>query len=542
MKRALLLILLLGNVIILNAQTVNIGDSIYTSNDNGNTLQLSEVEKFNYNPQCLDTLFHVTYFNPVTNAATNSQTFYSYNPDGTVHQSILQNGSRSDNTYINSTRTTFTYTSAQGVSTILTENWNGSSWSPTTFERYSKNTSGKDTVDLTQVWNDARQAFANQNKVLYFYNAGGLLTKLETESWDTTSNSWILVYLNLRTYDQNGYMIASSDQDVDTSSGQYLHFDTLNYYNNSKGWADSSVERIPYNKTLQKNYYTYYSTGTPKQYTGYIYQDSALLSIRRVDYIQDTLNNVLSDTTITQTAGAPYFTLTPNIKTTSRFIFDQDNNVKNFTYSSFSYNNSIPVENFYQTGNVYYSTCSSALPLTLLNFTATQKNKDAIVQWQTANETNVSYYNVLRSTDGIHFTIIGKVWASGNGFGEEDYTYTDANIGGRAAAKLYYRLAGQDRNGTVIYSKIVELDMIKEALSVSISPNPIQNTVLIYSTATLSSASITITDINGSKLYTSHQNIAAGSKLAIDASRFTKGTYFIIIQSSTGKQVFKVIK
>ena len=76
----------------------------------------------------------------------------------------------------------------------------------------------------------------------------------------------------------------------------------------------------------------------------------------------------------------------------------------------------------------------------------------------------------------------------------------------------------------------------------SISPNPFQNTINIYSPLAISNAVINVTDMNGVLLSTYHKNIAAGDKVLIDASHLSKGMYLVTIQSQTDKQVFKIVK
>ncbi len=166
----------------------------------------------------------------------------------------------------------------------------------------------------------------------------------------------------------------------------------------------------------------------------------------------------------------------------------------------------------------------------------------ALLQWLTLNEINTSSFDIQRSTDGISFTTIGKIAAAGNSYLQKNYSYTDKNINLLNSSKVYYRLAEHDNSGIITYSRTTEIDILAAKLSVSISPNPIQNSIVVNFPAVLPNAVIKVTNMSGMTLYTSHQNVTGGSKLIIDASAFPKGVYLVTVQSETNKQIFKVIK
>src|SRR5690606_22290742 len=82
---------------------------------------------------------------------------------------------------------------------------------------------------------------------------------------------------------------------------------------------------------------------------------------------------------------------------------------------------------------------SSVLPLELLDFRGLLKEENAVLYWKTSNEENTDLFEIERSLDGNHFSLIGRQ-ASYNTPGEHDYQFTDAGITRLNAGLVYYRL------------------------------------------------------------------------------------------------------
>ncbi len=97
--------------------------------------------------------------------------------------------------------------------------------------------------------------------------------------------------------------------------------------------------------------------------------------------------------------------------------------------------------------------CGSNLVTNLLSFTGELNGSIASLNWRVASETDLSHYEVEKSTDGQLFTKITKVPALAQA-GEMRYRFTDPDIINGAA---YYRLKMVNTDGTFQYSKVVML-------------------------------------------------------------------------------------
>ncbi len=122
------------------------------------------------------------------------------------------------------------------------------------------------------------------------------------------------------------------------------------------------------------------------------------------------------------------------------------------------------------------------LPLKFIQFTAAPTPpKVGLIQakmdWITANEINVSHFNIQRSTNGKDFITIGKVKANNKVLNE--YSFIDNKLPiTNDQLTLYYRLTGVDNDGKKQYSQIRNVELgIRNG--VSVYPNPAKEVVNI---------------------------------------------------------------
>ena len=95
------------------------------------------------------------------------------------------------------------------------------------------------------------------------------------------------------------------------------------------------------------------------------------------------------------------------------------------------------------------------LPLTWLSFTAKQVHDAVQLDWFTAAETNNSHYEIQRSTDGLHFSMIGKIDAALNPVATNHYQYSDLTT---VSGTIYYRIKQIDLDGKFSYSTVVRIN------------------------------------------------------------------------------------
>jgi photosystem II stability/assembly factor-like uncharacterized protein len=106
-------------------------------------------------------------------------------------------------------------------------------------------------------------------------------------------------------------------------------------------------------------------------------------------------------------------------------------------------------------------------PLEWLSFTARQQGETHVaLDWETANEQQVSHFEIERSADGTRFLSLGQQAAQGGG----QYFWTDKQA---PAGVSYYRIRQLDLDGTGSYSPIRRVVLPEARQTLQINPNPI---------------------------------------------------------------------
>lgn len=126
---------------------------------------------------------------------------------------------------------------------------------------------------------------------------------------------------------------------------------------------------------------------------------------------------------------------------------------------------------------------AAPLPLTLLNFTATSKNCEPMLNWITENEINTDRFEIERSTaSNSAWRVVGTNPATGNNNSTaNNYSFTDNTAA--SSEKIFYRLKMIDKDGMFKYSEILAVNIDCKTTSVSVYPNPIKNGKLYVSVA-----------------------------------------------------------
>ncbi|PSR14082.1 MAG: hypothetical protein C7N36_05380 [Bacteroidetes bacterium] len=169
---------------------------------------------------------------------------------------------------------------------------------------------------------------------------------------------------------------------------------------------------------------------------------------------------------------------------------------------------------------------TAALPLTLVYFRGTARDKNNYLTWQTAREIDFSHFEVERSLDGVHFAKTGTV-PGGNSINGA-YQFVDD----RPLSHNYYRLRQVDRDGTFDYSTMIFLENKRQA-AIGISPTPA--TDFIQLTNVTPEEEIVVYNVNGQVVNVTYTRNAQGVELAV--SQLRSGIYFVKIGGQTLKFV-----
>ncbi len=105
-----------------------------------------------------------------------------------------------------------------------------------------------------------------------------------------------------------------------------------------------------------------------------------------------------------------------------------------------------------QGGNVVYP---SALPVSLLYFTAESINNDVILNWSTASEHNNAYFVLQNSMDGVIYEFVCLTPGAGFSTQQLYYSYIDTEA---IHEILYYKLYQVDYNGAITLYPVISVN------------------------------------------------------------------------------------
>jgi len=117
----------------------------------------------------------------------------------------------------------------------------------------------------------------------------------------------------------------------------------------------------------------------------------------------------------------------------------------------------------------------AALPVTLAHFTAQSNRCVATLKWTTASEQNSKHFELQHSTDGVTFTTVGIVPASGNSTTDKHYSF----ISNLTSQTNYFRLHMVDIDGSSKFSPVLSVSSNCSNNVIVVFPNPAKNMITV---------------------------------------------------------------
>jgi uncharacterized protein (DUF1501 family) len=211
-----------------------------------------------------------------------------------------------------------------------------------------------------------------------------------------------------------------------------------------------------------------------------------------------------------------------------------ESQVRTLLYPDFQY---LPVAN----------ACSAvALPVELLSFVATGKDRAIELDWQTADERDNRGFEIERSTDGRAFTFIGFVTAAADPGGGAFYLYVDPEVS--INQLYYYRLRQVDLDGTITTGPVVTARLSGSSVSDWAVGLPFPNPAEAYTNLSIhaphdATVRISVVDAGGRQLLTD-THVVIGRRdnaLRIPTDRLPAGLYSIQVTTGQRRQVRKLV-
>lgn len=186
-----------------------------------------------------------------------------------------------------------------------------------------------------------------------------------------------------------------------------------------------------------------------------------------------------------------------------------------------------------------------ALSLDLLQFNAVASSGDVLLNWETANETNVKEFIVEYSKDGSLWTSVGSV-AAGGSITFNSYQFTHFGV---SAVLNLYRLKMMDTDGKFSYSPIKSVT-IKDlsGTELSVYPNPFNDELNLEfeNHDKQDFVKIFVADITGKVLMITDWRLKEGTNSStLNLKKLPQGIYFLTLRNNIDGAVMlqkKIVK
>ena len=182
-------------------------------------------------------------------------------------------------------------------------------------------------------------------------------------------------------------------------------------------------------------------------------------------------------------------------------------------------------------------TCT-ALPVTLISFSAKQSEMNVELLWKTSLETNSDYFEIQHSTDGRTWQKIGKINSNHESTVERSYSFVHLQP---ALTTNYYRLKMVDYDMSLAYSRIVAVSMQKIITAtvtdlgddIYFYPNPVINSVFIKNKKGAVISKVELLELTGKKLFEGNYDVKNG----LDLSDYPTGSFVLVVTYPDGTRL-----
>lgn len=176
------------------------------------------------------------------------------------------------------------------------------------------------------------------------------------------------------------------------------------------------------------------------------------------------------------------------------------------------------------------------LPVELTYFTAKEREKEVVLNWETAMEKDNHYFVVEKSINNSLWLGIDTIKGAGDSKISISYEYIDKH---GCYATCYYRLRQVDYNGKqeTFKSVVVTANQSKKEMNLQVMPNPTKDIVNI-NLILLQDCDyfVIIYNIEGNNFYSSTKNGAKGlNSVQIDMIKYPSSIYFVNIKTQYGE-------
>jgi hypothetical protein len=191
---------------------------------------------------------------------------------------------------------------------------------------------------------------------------------------------------------------------------------------------------------------------------------------------------------------------------------------------------------------IVFKGTAAPLPVTFTSIKAYQQAANVNVEWKVSGELNISKYEILKSTDGLNFSLAGTQQALGNNSSDMIYNWVDVNP---VAGDNFYRVRSIGIDGSMKYTTIVKVTIGKQVKTITVYPNPVTDKIVSIQFTAMDKGVYSLRLINslGQVVLTQSVAHAGGSATqTVQVGNVAKGSYHLeIVQPDRSKVVKNLV-
>jgi hypothetical protein len=167
-------------------------------------------------------------------------------------------------------------------------------------------------------------------------------------------------------------------------------------------------------------------------------------------------------------------------------------------------------------------------PLQLTSFTAECTSGAALIDWSTSVQTNVDYFTLDRTNDGVTYETVATIKGAGSSDGSLNYSVTDSNL---LSGTYYYRLSETGLDGTTTRFNMIAFEPCSVDNSITACFEREHINIQVQSNSA-NTYSIMIVNMQGVPLVNQSAAIARGINNISLSPALTDGLYVINVHNS----------
>ena len=182
-------------------------------------------------------------------------------------------------------------------------------------------------------------------------------------------------------------------------------------------------------------------------------------------------------------------------------------------------------------------TAINTLPVDLVKFEAKAFGNSVKLSWQTASETNNSHFEVLRSTDGVNWTLLTTLSGAGTVSQRKAYHATDNHP---VSGANYYQLKQVDFDGKRTFSNIEVVNFSFAGSKKLIANYKSGGLNIAINGFAKGDAKISLYDISGKAIAHKMQLLSGDSHTVLLPVTLQNGIYILMLSTQAEKEAIKI--